>query len=60
MVMNERIKLLEQAIKEWNSLADTPIGTDIHRKQIRAFILGKGSKCEVEDVLGFIHNEMMD
>jgi malate synthase len=53
-------KLLEQAIKEWNSLADTPIGTDIHRKQIRSFILGKGSKCEVEDVLGFIHNEMMD
>ena len=58
--MNERIKLLEQAIKEWNSLADTPIGTDSHRKQIRAFILGKGSKCEVEDILGFIHNEMMD
>ena len=58
--MNERIKLMEQAIKEWNSLADTPIGTNSHRKQIRAFIIGKGDKCEVEDVLMFIHNDMVD
>ena len=58
--MNWYMKLLEQAIKEWNNFADNPIGTDIHRKQIRAFILGKGEGCGIEEILVFIHNEMMD
>ena len=51
---------VNEAIEEWNSLADEPIGTRTHELQIRAFILGKGEECSIEDIERFITQELLD
>ncbi len=58
--MNEIEIKVKKAIKEWNSIADEPIGTRIHKLQIRAFILGKGEECSIEDIERFIAQELLD
>jgi len=57
----KRVELLEKSIKEWNNLTDTsPIGTDVHIKQIRAFIIGKGDDCTMDDIFDFISQDLID
>lgn len=57
----ERVELQSKSVKKWNSITDTsPIGTDTHMKQIRAFIIGKGDDCTMDDVFDFIAQELLD
>jgi hypothetical protein len=58
----ESLKLMYDAISQWNELADkeSKIGKKIHLKQINAFIIGKGEECTIEDIHIFICNDLVD
>jgi len=58
--MIDATELTYQAIKEWNEIADTKIGTRKHIIQIRAFIIGKGDECNLDNIFDFITQDMLD
>ena len=59
-IMRNIKELTYKAIKDWNEIADERIGTRKHIIQIRAFIIGKGYGCTLDNIFDFITQDMLD
>jgi len=60
--MEENISIEDKAILEWNKIADegNQINERNHELQIRAFVIGKGIECTIDDIHKFICQDLLD
>lgn len=60
--MEENISIEDKAILEWNKIADegNQINERNHELQIRAFVIGKGTECTIDDIHKFICQNLLD
>ena len=54
------IYLMDRAINEWNGMSDEPLFDKLYKLQIRAFIIGKGEGCTIDEIHAFITQDLQD
>jgi len=60
--MKINMSIEDKAILEWNDIADVEnqVNSRNHLLQIRAFVIGKGTECTIDDIHKFICQALLD